>query len=67
MLLTNKSTIDELSMADIDKLKYCDLEEENKWKIEMVKEIVDVKSSKLELEGFTTDELNEILEHLCTT
>ena len=33
----------------------------------MAKEIIDIKSSKLELDNFSTDELNEMLEHLCTT
>ena len=67
LLLTDKNTIDELNMDDIDKLKHCDMEEDNKWKIEMAKEIIDIKSSKLELDNFSTGELDEILEHLCTT
>ena len=33
----------------------------------MAKEIIDIQSSKLELDNFSTDELNEMLEHLCTT
>ena len=67
LLLTNKNTIDELVKDDIDKLNYCDIEEDMKWRIEMTKEIIDIKSSRLELENFSTDELNEMLEHLCTT
>jgi hypothetical protein len=67
LLLTNKNTIDELGMDDIDKLKYCDIEEDKKWRVQMAKEIIDIKSSKLELDNFSTDELDEMLEHLCTT
>ena len=33
----------------------------------LVQEIIDVRNSKLDVDGFSDDELDQILEHLCTS
>ena len=49
-------------------LKFCELKEEDKWKIDFVKEIVAVKQNELNINNnfMTTDELNDILSYITT-
>jgi hypothetical protein len=67
LLLTDKYDIDELTKDDVRGIKYQKVEENNEWKIKMIKEITDVKYNKLDVENFSKDELEEILSFLCTS
>ena len=67
LLLTDKDNIDELTKDDVSTLKYKKVDDNNAWKIKMIKEITDVKFNKLDVENFTKDELEEILSFLCTS
>ena len=66
-MLTNKNDIDELTALDIEDIKYNEIEENDKWKVAMIREITDIKFKQLELENFSIEELNEILDHICTS
>ena len=67
LLLTDKHRVEELCKDDIRKMKYHEIEEKDEWKVKFIHEITDVKFNKLEVENFSTEELDEILSHLCTT
>ena len=67
MLLTEKDTIEEINGSEIDKLKYHELNDEETWKVDMILELTDVKFKQATIEGFTDDELEEILEFVCTS
>ena len=67
LLLTDKSNIDDLRKDHIKEIKYQDVDPSNEWKIGFIKEITDVKFNQLEVENFSKEELEEILDFLCTT
>ena len=67
LLLTDKYNVDELTKGDVKALKYQNVDENNAWKIKMIKEITDVQLNKLDVENFSKDELEEILSFLCTS
>ena len=67
LMLTNKNDIDELTALDIEDIKYNEIEENDKWKVAMIREITDIKFKQLELENFSIEELNKILDHICTS
>ena len=50
-------------------LKFCDMKTEDKWRINMIKEVTDIKQNvlKLEGEGFSSEELDELVEYISTT
>ena len=52
------------------KYKFCEIEMEDKWKVDFVKEITNIKQNVLELENddnrLTTKELDDIINHLVT-
>ena len=47
--------------------KYRDIPEGEEFRVGFIKEIIDVKNNKLEVTGFTADELEDILQHLCVS
>jgi hypothetical protein len=60
-LLLNKP-ISDLSPHDAARVA-----DEDKFRINIIKELIDVKHGKLEVEGFLDDELDQIVEFLCTS
>ena len=40
---------------------------DDKWKEELLNELVDARSNLLDIEGFDSEELNTILEHICVS
>ena len=67
LLLTDKHSIDDLSKDNIRKLRYHRTEENDKWKVQLIREITGVKFGTLEVHNFSNEELKEILSHLCTS
>ena len=65
MLLAGKSCIDHVRKGSFN-WSYFPLDEDDKWKVGMIKEIIDAKNDVMEVPGFEQDELETILLHLCT-
>ena len=65
MLMTGKSTIDDLGPADADILEYHEVPEEESWRIELVKEIINIKYGELEATSMLKDELEHIMNFIC--
>ena len=66
MLLVGGTSVQDVRAEDASKVSYFKLKEEEKWKVSVAKEIVNVKASNMEVPGFIDDELDEILKHICT-
>ena len=67
MLMVNKNDISELRTTDALNLQYMPVHQEEIWKVNMVKEITDIKFGEQVLEDFPHDELQAILDFICTT
>ena len=52
---------------NLNSFEYCPVQSGNKLKVDMVKELIEVRQGNLHVENFTAEELEEILEHLCTS
>ena len=61
MILAWKSSVE-----NVDSISYFSLSEDEHWKVDSIKEIIDVKAGNLDVPGFHLDELETILNHLCT-
>ena len=57
---------DELCKADVRNLNYKQIEKKDDWKVGFIHEIIDLKMNKWEVEGFSEEELADILTYLCT-
>ena len=65
MLMAGKNRIEELDGCDID-IKYHEVLESEVWRVDFIKEVVELNYGNLSLSGFTAEELEEIQEYLCT-
>ena len=63
--LTNKNTIGEFNAGNVD-FDYYKVEEIDEWKVNIVKELIEIRSGELEVPGMEVDDLKEILECICT-
>ena len=67
LLLTDKNHIEEICIDDIRKMVFEEIDDRDKWKIDFINEITDVKFNQLDVEHFSREELDEILNFLCTS
>ena len=67
LALAEKNKIDDITKKDIDNIVYDEIPEGNMWRINLIKEITDIKFGKLELEGFSHEEFEEILKFACVS
>ena len=64
-LLTGKSNLSECRTA-LQDIPFVPLPDQEKWRISVIKELSDVKFGQSDLDGFTTNEINEIINFACT-
>ena len=65
LLLKSKAEhVHELNPKD-DNFKYKEVPAGEEFRVDFIKEIIEVKNNKSEVPGFTMEELDEILQHLC--
>ena len=66
MMILGKNSIDELDCITAD-FEYHKIEENEHWKVNMVKELVDIKAGDLGVHGMKHEEVQQILEFICTS
>ena len=67
MLLFNKNSIDDIKESDISEYIYAPVEKKDEWKIQLLKELIDVKNDKPQLENISKEEADFMIEYLCTS
>ena len=67
MLLVGKSSVDDVKKVDVEKIEYFPVKETDSWKVDAIREIIEVKNKVLDVEDFLLEELEAILDHLCTS
>ena len=65
MIQTGKSSIEDLTVEKED-LKYHEVPDAEAWRIDFLKEVVELRYGDLEVSGFSLDELMDIQESICT-
>ena len=53
--------------SDIDKIEYAKISEDDKWKIKIVKELIESRYRQLVVHEFYDDELSDIMNYVCTS
>ena len=67
MLSVDKPNIELLDVHDANKFQYHKIKPEDSWKLSFAREITDLKFNKLSLDGFSFEELEDILFHIATS
>ena len=66
LLNTNHDDVDKLMPNDAFQIKFEEVKEENEWKINIVKELIDAKWGEVIIENLLFDEIDNLLEEICT-
>ena len=67
MILTQKSNVDEVLRQDYMKINYHKINLEEQWRTSMIEEIIYIRYNQLDIEGFESHEIYEILDFVCTS
>ena len=67
LLLTNKLQVDSLEPSMVDTIKYHQIDDREKWRIGIVRELIDLKHGGVHIsEEWSEGELDMILDLACT-
>lgn len=66
LLQTTKVNVGQLVKSDFQQLKYHPIDDNQKWKTDVITEILEIRNDELVVDGFSIMELEEILSHLCS-
>ena len=66
LLQTNKVNVNQLTVSDSLQLKYHPIDENQKWKLKIIREVLSTRSEELNVDGFSSVELEEIFHHICS-
>ena len=67
LLLTNLSNVDHLKPCIVDQISYKTIKKEDQWRVELIKELIDMKCGVKNLpEEMTMTEVEDILDLACT-
>ena len=67
MQLLNKDTVHELKPSDANFMSYKEVPVGELWRIDMLKELIEERNHQVEIEGFTTEELDDMINFICTS
>ena len=59
--------LDDISETDIEEIDADRIQEEDIWRVGIIKEMTDIKFGQLDIEGFSEDECEAILNFACTS
>ena len=64
MLLLGKDKVEDIEMRDINYVVYATVKSEDSWKVEMLKEIIEVVNDELRLENHTLEEISYAMNYM---
>ena len=67
MLKTGMIQIDNVEVNDIDKLVHNNITEDDRWKINMLQELIEVIHGVKELPGMNGNEIRDVMEFITTS
>ena len=65
--LTGKIEIEDVKKQDIFNIEYFVVPEGEKWRIDLIKEIIKIQNSVYEVHDFSTDQMNDMLVYACSS
>ena len=66
--LLNEKLVAKKDSADrASKFEYSSVLPDNQWRVDMVREIIEARADELKIENFSEQELDDMMEYLCTS
>ena len=66
LLQTKKTKVKQLCLSDWMYLQCHPLPQQETWKVKILEEMIRTKNDDLEVDGFTREELNSLINYLCS-
>ena len=67
MQYCGKSGISELTSAEVGKMAYHPIPNNEVWRINLVEEVLDIRSNIADIGDWSKDEISDLLEYISTT
>ena len=67
MHLLQKDSIDDICKSDVNNIVFSPIPKNEEWRIGFLKELLDIRSKDVSLENFSKDEIEDMIQHVCTT
>ena len=67
MLLCEKDNIESISISDLEDLKYFPVPENESWRVNLLKELLDSRLESMEIPGFSQQELTNMIDFVCVS
>ena len=67
MLLCDKETIEHLTKNDLNDLRYFKVPENEIWRVNLLKELLDSRLDNIEIPGFSHEEISELIDFVCVS
>ena len=66
-LLCNAGSFDDVRYNEVRKIQYAAINEDDLWKVNLAREIIDLKHRQLQVDKILDEELDDILDYICTS
>ena len=67
LLLTIESDVDDLTLKQVDQLKYREMDSMNQWRLSLILDLINIKNGVFDIpDCWTQEELNQVLISACT-
>ena len=63
----SSKNMDDLEASDADQIEYHPIPENEKWRVNILEDIIRARMNHSEIEGFSMEELDDIVEFVCTS
>ena len=67
LLLTKKTKVEDITEKDIENIESDEISDDNMWRVDIIREITDLKFGQVMIDGFSIEECDEILQYACTS
>ena len=67
LLLTKKTKVEDITEKDIENIESDEISDDNMWRVNIIREITDLKFGQVMIDGFSIEECDEILQYACTS
>ena len=65
MLFCDADSISSLNFTDIDNQTYSEVPESELWRVTLLEELLMVRQGKMDIPGFTPNEITNLLDDIC--
>ena len=67
MFCCDLNSISDLNCDSINKLVYSEVPNDQLWRINFIHELLSTRNDELEVPGFTSDEISDMIDFICVT